>query len=428
MFASRGGTGGGKGGKYSVEDLYGISKKPKASSSSGSIVAKAGGARSSKTSPDQKTESVALASQILEAAHRLVERRRLELYLRECGLSLADCEVDRSAMTYRNLGKSGLRVSCLGLGTWVTFGSQISDEMAENLMTVAYENGVNLFDTAEVYASGRAEITLGNIIKKKGWRRSSFVITTKIYWGGQAETERGLSRKHIIEGLRGSLSRLQLDYVDIVFANRNDVNSPMEEIVRAMTFVINQGMAMYWGTSRWSAMEIMEAYSVARQFNLIPPVCEQAEYHYFQRDKVEVQLPELYHKIGVGAMTWSPLACGLITGKYSDGVPECSRAAMKGYQWLRERVNSEEGRRQLAKIKELHLLADRLGCTAAQLAIAWCLRSEGVSSVLLGVSNTDQLLENLGALRILSQMTPQTVSEMDGVLGNKPHLKKESRA
>uniref|UniRef100_A0A3Q2XB12 Potassium voltage-gated channel subfamily A regulatory beta subunit 3 n=1 Tax=Hippocampus comes TaxID=109280 RepID=A0A3Q2XB12_HIPCM len=281
----------------------------------------------------------------------------------------------------RNLGKSGLRVSCLGLGTWVTFGSQISDEMAENLMTLAYENGVNLFDTAEVYASGR---------------RSSFVITTKIYWGGQAETERGLSRKHIIE-----------------------------EIVRAMTFVINQGMAMYWGTSRWSAMEIMEAYSVARQFNLIPPVCEQAEYHYFQRDKVEVQLPELYHKIGVGAMTWSPLACGLITGKYSDGVPECSRAAMKGYQWLRERVNSEEGRRQLAKIKELHLLADRLGCTAAQLAIAWCLRSEGVSSVLLGVSNTDQLLENLG---ILSQMNPQTVTEMDAVLGNKPHSKKESRA
>uniref|UniRef100_A0AAX7TBU5 NADP-dependent oxidoreductase domain-containing protein n=1 Tax=Astatotilapia calliptera TaxID=8154 RepID=A0AAX7TBU5_ASTCA len=315
----------------------------------------------------------------------------------------------------------------------------VFSQMAENLMTVAYENGVNLFDTAEVYASGRAEITLGNIIKKKGWRRSSFVITTKIYWGGQAETERGLSRKHIIEGLRGSLSRLQLDYVDIVFANRNDVNSPMEEIVRAMTFVINQGMAMYWGTSRWSAMEIMEAYSVARQFNLIPPVCEQAEYHYFQRDKVEVQLPELYHKIGVGAMTWSPLACGLITGKYSDGVPECSRAAMKvmlfsmlvlmkGYQWLKERVNSEEGRRQLAKIKELHLLADRLGCTAAQLAIAWCLRSEGVSSVLLGVSNTDQLLENLGALRILSQMTPQTVTEMDALLGNKPHSKKESRA
>ncbi|XP_067293770.1 voltage-gated potassium channel subunit beta-2 isoform X3 [Pseudorasbora parva] len=422
MFGGRGA----KGGKFSVEDLYGISKKPKASSGAASST----GAKVNVQSrgKGQKGETNALASQILEAAHRLVERRRLELYLRECGLSINDCQSESQAMLYRNLGKSGLRVSCLGLGTWVTFGSQISDEMAESLMTIAYENGVNLFDTAEVYASGRAEITLGNIIKKKGWRRSSYVVTTKIYWGGQAETERGLSRKHIIEGLRGSLSRLQLDYVDIVFANRSDVNSPMEEVVRAMTFVINQGMAMYWGTSRWSAMEIMEAYSVARQFNLIPPVCEQAEYHYFQRDKVEVQLPELYHKIGVGAMTWSPLACGLITGKYSDGVPDCSRAAMKGYQWLKERVYSEEGRRQLAKIKELHLVADRLGCTAAQLAIAWCLRSEGVSSVLLGVSNTEQLIENLGALRVLSHMTPQTVSEMDALLGNKPHSKKESRA
>ncbi|XP_071220564.1 voltage-gated potassium channel subunit beta-2-like isoform X3 [Salvelinus alpinus] len=421
MFAgSRGDSG--KGGTFSVEDLYGISKKPKSSSSAWETTAKSGS-----RSAEQRSESE-LATQILEAAHRLVEKRRLTLYLRECAISLTDYEAERTAMIYRNLGKSGLRVSCLGLGTWVTFGSQISDEMAENLMTIAYEAGVNLFDTAEVYASGRAEITLGNIVKKKRWRRSSYVVTTKIYWGGQAETERGLSRKHIIEGLRGSLSRLQLDYVDIVFANRNDVNSPMEEIVRAMTFVINQGMAMYWGTSRWSAMEIMEAYSVARQFNLIPPVCEQAEYHYFQRDKVEVQLPELYHKIGVGAMTWSPLACGLITGKYSEGVPDISRANMKGYQWLKERVNSEEGRKQLAKIKELHLMADRLGCTAAQLAIAWCLRSEGVSSVLMGVSNTDQLVENLGALRLISQMTPQTVAEIDSLLGNKPHSKKESRA
>uniref|UniRef100_A0A4W5RDA2 Potassium voltage-gated channel subfamily A regulatory beta subunit 3 n=1 Tax=Hucho hucho TaxID=62062 RepID=A0A4W5RDA2_9TELE len=314
-----------------------------------------------------------------------------------------------SSMKYRNLGKSGLRVSCLGL-----VSLSLSPQMAENLMTIAYEAGVNLFDTAEVYASGRAEITLGNIIKKKGWRRSSYVVTTKIYWGGQAETERGLSRKHIIEGR----IKLRIHCWFMSFA----------EIVRAMTFVINQGMAMYWGTSRWSPMEIMEAYSVARQFNLIPPVCEQAEYHYFKRDKVEVQLPELYHKIGVGAMTWSPLACGLITGKYSEGVPDISRANIKGYQWLKERVNSEEGRKQLAKIKELHLMADRLGCTAAQLAIAWCLRSEGVSSVLLGVSNTDQLMENLGALRLISQMTSQTVAEIDSLLGNKPHSKKESRA
>uniref|UniRef100_A0A8D3CFY1 Voltage-gated potassium channel subunit beta-1 n=1 Tax=Scophthalmus maximus TaxID=52904 RepID=A0A8D3CFY1_SCOMX len=324
-----------------------------------------------------------------------------------------------------NLGKSGLRVSCLGLGefndvlslstgTWVTFGSQISDEMAESVMTVAYDSGVNLFDTAEVYASGR---------------RSSYVVTTKIYWGGQAETERGLSRKHIIEGLRGSLCRLQLDYVDIVFANRSDINAPMEEVVRAMTFVIDQGLAMYWGTSRWNAVEIMEAYSIARQFNLVPPVCEQAEYHYFQRDKVELHLPELYHKIGVGAMTWSPLACGLLTGKYNEGVPESSRAAMKGYAWLKERLFSSEGKKQLSKIKELHLLADRLNCTAAQLAIAWCLRSEGVSSVLLGVSNTEQLLENLGSIRVLTQLTPPLIAEMDAVLGNKPRsTKKEGRS
>ncbi|XP_039356014.1 voltage-gated potassium channel subunit beta-3 [Mauremys reevesii] len=334
-----------------------------------------------------------------------------------------------TGMKYRNLGKSGLRVSCLGLGTWVTFGSQISDETAENVMTIAYENGVNLFDTAEVYASGKAEKTLGNILRSKGWRRSSYVVTTKIYWGGQAETERGLSRKHIIEGLRGSLERLQLDYVDIVFANRMDANSPMEEIVRAMSYVINQGMAMYWGTSRWSAMEIMEAYSVARQFNLVPPVCEQAEYHMFQRDKVESQLPELYHKIGgCGAVTWSPLACGLITGKYEERVPENCRAAIKGYPWRKEKLQSEDGRKQQAKIKELQPIAERLGCTVAQLAIAWCLRSEGVSSVLLGVSSTDQLIENLGAIQVLAQLTPPVIQEIDALLGNKPNTKKESRA
>ncbi|XP_065273177.1 voltage-gated potassium channel subunit beta-3 isoform X2 [Emys orbicularis] len=304
-----------------------------------------------------------------------------------------------TGMKYRNLGKSGLRVSCLGLGTWVTFGSQISDETAENVMTIAYENGVNLFDTAEVYASGKAEKTLGNILRSKGWRRSSYVVTTKIYWGGQAETERGLSRKHIIE-----------------------------EIVRAMTYVINQGMAMYWGTSRWSAMEIMEAYSVARQFNLVPPVCEQAEYHMFQRDKVESQLPELYHKIGVGAVTWSPLACGLITGKYEERVPENCRAAIKGYQWLKEKLQSDDGRKQQAKIKELQPIAERLGCTVAQLAIAWCLRSEGVSSVLLGVSSAEQLIENLGAIQVLAQLTPPVIQEIDALLGNKPNTKKESRA
>ncbi|XP_060057318.1 voltage-gated potassium channel subunit beta-2 isoform X4 [Erinaceus europaeus] len=277
--------------------------------------------------PVRQTDMLEL--QRLREVRAAAQARNMESFLRMHGLSLESCTAQRTGMKYRNLGKSGLRVSCLGLGTWVTFGGQITDEMAEQLMTLAYDNGINLFDTAEVYAAGKAEVVLGNIIKKKGWRRSSLVITTKIFWGGKAETERGLSRKHIIEGLKASLERLQLEYVDVVFANRPDPNTPMEETVRAMTHVINQGMAMYWGTSRWSSMEIMEAYSVARQFNLIPPICEQAEYHMFQREKVEVQLPELFHKIGVGAMTWSPLACGIVSGKYDSGIPPYSRASLK---------------------------------------------------------------------------------------------------
>ncbi|XP_028319915.1 voltage-gated potassium channel subunit beta-1a isoform X2 [Gouania willdenowi] len=358
----------------------------------------------------------------------VVELKQLEEFLNFHSLSLQDSVKSQTGMSYRNLGKSGLRVSCLGLGTWVTFGGQITDEIAEQLMTIAYESGVNLFDTAEVYAGGRAEVILGNIIKKKCWRRSSLVITTKLYWGGKAETERGLSRKHIIEGLKGSLQRMQLEYVDVVFANRPDSNTPMEEIVRAMTYVINQGMAMYWGTSRWTAMEIMDAYSVARQFNLIPPVCEQAEYHLFQREKVEVQLPELYHKIGVGAMTWSPLACGIITGKYENGIPEASRASMKSYQWLKEKIVSEDGRKQQAKLKELQHIAEKLGCTLPQLAVAWCLRNEGVSSVLLGTSNPEQLTENIGAIQVLPKMSSHVVSEIDNILGNRPYSKKDYRS
>ncbi|KAM9315818.1 voltage-gated potassium channel subunit beta-1 isoform 1-T1 [Gastrophryne carolinensis] len=357
-----------------------------------------------------------------------MEQKRLECFVNVHGLSLKETVKMETGMLYRNLGKSGLRVSCLGLGTWVTFGGQISDEVAEQLMTIAYENGVNLFDTAEVYAAGKAEVILGNIIRKKCWRRSSLVITTKLYWGGKAETERGLSRKHIIEGLKGSLQRMQLEYVDVVFANRPDNNTPMEEIVRAMSYVINQGMAMYWGTSRWSAMEIMEAYSVARQFNLIPPVCEQAEYHLFQREKVEVQLPELYHKIGVGAMTWSPLACGVISGKYENGVPESARASLKCYQWLKDKILSEEGRKQQSKLKDLVPVAERLGCTLPQLAVAWCLRNEGVSSVLLGSSTPEQLIENLGAIQFLPKMTSHIVNEIDNILGNKPYSKKDYRS
>ncbi|XP_032472908.1 voltage-gated potassium channel subunit beta-3 isoform X1 [Phocoena sinus] len=377
-----------------------------------------------------------------------------------------------TGMKYRNLGKSGLRVSCLGLGTWVTFGSQISDETAEDVLTVAYEHGVNLFDTTEVYAAGKAERTLGNILKSKGWRRSSYVITTKIFGGGQAETERGLSRKHIIEGLRGSLERLQLGYVDIIFANRSDPNSPMEDcashdlchqpgpgpilgdipmggcrnhgecathlaVLQLVptfhmatpnpTLLEGRGSGRKWkecSDPHLFPTPTQEAYSMARQFNLIPPVCEQAEHHLFQREKVEMQLPELYHKIGVGSVTWSPLACGLITSKYDGRVPDTCRVNIKGYQWHKDKVQSEDGKKQQAKVMDLLPIAHQLGCTVAQLAIAWCLRSEGVSSVLLGVSSAEQLIEHLGALQVLSQLTPQTVMEIEGLLGHKPHLKK----
>ncbi|XP_068194380.1 voltage-gated potassium channel subunit beta-2-like [Antennarius striatus] len=376
----------------------------------------------------QQRNSQIAEFQRLREVRAAAQLKNLEDFLRMNHVSLKDSVSYTTGMNYRNLGKSGLRVSCLGLGTWVTFGGQITDEVAEELMTVAYDNGINLFDTAEVYNAGRAEAILGRIIKKKGWRRSSLVITTKIFWGGKAEMERGLSRKHIIEGLKASLQRLQLDYVDVVFANRPDPNTPIEETVRAMTHVINQGMAMYWGTSRWTCMEIMEAYSVARQFNQIPPICEQAEYHMFQRGKVEVQLPELFHKIGVGAMTWSPLACGVISGKYVSGIPPHSRASLKGYQWMKDKILSEEGHRQQMKLKELQAVAERLGCTLPQLAIAWCLRNEGVNSVLLGASSTDQLMENIRAIQVLPKLSLSIVCEVDHILGNRSYSKKDFRS
>uniref|UniRef100_A0A672FF37 Voltage-gated potassium channel subunit beta-1 n=1 Tax=Salarias fasciatus TaxID=181472 RepID=A0A672FF37_SALFA len=349
--------------------------------------------------------------QRLREVRAAAQLKNLEDFLKMNHVSLKDTTSYSTGMIYRNLGKSGLRVSCLGLGE----RRQQHTHVAEELVTLAYENGINLFDTAEVYSAGKAEEVLGGVIKKKGWRAS-----TALCW----KPISALSEP----GLRASLDRLQLEYVDVVFANRPDPSTPIEETVRAMTHVINQGMAMYWGTSRWTSMEIMEAYSVARQFNQIPPICEQAEYHMFQREKVEVQLPDLFHKIGIGAMTWSPLACGILSGKYSVGVPAQSRASLKGYQWLKDRILSEEGSRQQLKVKELQAVAERLGCTLPQLAIAWCLRNDGVNAVLLGASRADQLMDNIRAVQVLPKLSLSVVSEVDGILGNKPNSKKDFRS
>ncbi|NXY39646.1 KCAB1 protein, partial [Pomatorhinus ruficollis] len=281
--------------------------------------------------------------------------------------SSSDSSVKQPGMKYRNLGKSGLRVSCLGLGTWVTFGGQITDEMAEQLMTLAYDNGINLFDTAEVYAAGKAWHCVSMSGRLWSLAHPEWLLSLSPSYSSESIPWTPSSSHRSIGqwDARKPSAQCEPPSASAAPAKPHLPLSPSlpAETVRAMTHVINQGMAMYWGTSRWSSMEIMEAYSVARQFNLIPPICEQAEYHMFQREKVEVQLPELFHKIGVGAMTWSPLACGIVSGKYDGGIPPYSRASLKGYQWLKDKILSEEGRRQQAKLKELQAIAERLGCT-----------------------------------------------------------------
>lgn len=325
-------------------------------------------------------------------------------------------------MLYRKLGNSGLNVSCIGIGTWVTFGNQINDELAEELLTVAYENGVNYFDTAEVYAGGKAEIVLGNILKKKKWRRSTYVVSTKIFWGGRSPTESGLSRKHIIEGLNGSLQRLQLDYVDVVFANKSDPSTPMEEIVRSFTHLINQGKAMYWATANWTCMEIVEACTVAKQLNLIAPIVNQTQYNVFNRSTIEsADVSLTAKKTGITSLAWSPLGGGMYTGKYGGGeLSSFSRAHLKGYGWMKEELLSDEGRRHQAKLKELEIISDKVGCTLAQMLICWCLRDEAmVCGILTGATSPDQLYENLKSLSFLSKIG-KVSDTIDQVLGNKP--------
>ena len=330
-------------------------------------------------------------------------------------------------MEYRYLGESGLQVSALSLGAWVTYGGQVGEEIAHECMTAAYESGVNFFDNAEVYADGNAEIVMGNVIKKSGWKRSDLIISTKIFWGGSGPNDRGLSRKHIIEGTEASLARLQLDYVDLIFCHRADLHTPVEETVRAMNYLIDQGKTFYWGTSEWSATQIMEAYAVARREHLIPPLMEQPQYHMFHRERVEVEYHRLYKEIGLGTTIWSPLASGMLTGKYNDGIPDGTRITLDGYEWLRERFESDEAQQDIKKVKQMTPIADELGCTMAQLALAWCLKNPHVSSVITGASKPEQVTENMKALDVATKLDDDVMARIEEILDNKPEPERDWR-
>ena len=322
-------------------------------------------------------------------------------------------------MNYRRLGKSGLQLSELSLGAWVTYGGQVAEEGASDCMKAAYEAGVNFFDNAEAYSDGNAEIVMGNVIRKAGWRRESLVISTKIFWGGEGPNDKGLSHKHIVEGVNNALRRLQMDYVDLVFCHRPDPNTPIEETVRAMDIIIRQGKAFYWGTSEWNAADVMRADGLARQYGLMPPTMEQPQYNMFERERVEKEYVPLFRDLRYGTTIWSPLASGLLTGKYNRGIPPGSRASLKGYEWLRESVLAPE---RIRKVKRLQPIAADLGCTLAQLGLAWCLKNPNVSTVITGASRPEQVNENMKALNVVPKLTTKVIVRIEEVLGNKPKL------
>lgn len=326
-------------------------------------------------------------------------------------------------MEYRRLGRSGLKVSALSFGSWVTFDNQMQLEAAEQCMVVAYDAGVNFFDNAEAYAQGQSEILMGQVLKKTNWPRDTYIVSSKVYWGSAKDpvpTQWGLNRKHVIEACNQALKRLQLDYLDLYFCHRPDKETPIEETVRAMHDLIQQGKVLYWGTSEWSAQQIMEAYGVARQFQLIPPTMEQPQYNMFHRERFEVEYARLYEEIGLGTTIWSPLASGLLTGKYNQGIPEGSRANLEGFEWLRERFTSKQAQIQIGKVRELTALANDLGTNMPRLAIAWCLKNPNVSTVITGASRVEQVNDNMLALGVANQLTEDLMGNIETILDNKP--------
>lgn len=327
-------------------------------------------------------------------------------------------------MEYRHLGRSGLKVSELSLGSWVTFHDQVDVDAAADCMAAAYDAGVNFFDNAEIYANGKSEEVMGAALKKLGWRRSSYVLSTKFFWGlHDGPNERNtLNRKRLLEGIAGSLQRLQLDYVDLIFCHRPDPTTPIEETVWAMHNIIEQGRALYWGTSEWSAGEIVAAIEIAERHHLHKPVMEQPQYNMLVRERFEKEYVRLFKDYGYGSTIWSPLASGLLTGKYNNGIPANSRAALKGYEWLHDHVTNPES---LLKVKALQSLASDLGYSIAQLALAWCLKNPNVSTVITGASRVEQVTENMNATIAVEKLTDSVMAEIEAILDNKPRIESD---
>jgi voltage-dependent potassium channel beta subunit len=325
-------------------------------------------------------------------------------------------------MEYRRLGRSGLKLGALSYGSWVTFSYQLDEDAAADCLRVAYEAGVNFFDNAEVYADGESERIMGRVLRRLGWPRDTWCVSSKVYWGGDLPTQRGLHRKHVHEACHAALSRLQVDHLDLYFCHRPDLETPIEETVRAMDVLVRQGKVLYWGTSEWSAQQIQEAHGVARQYGLTPPTMEQPQYNLFHRDRVEREYHRLYSEIGLGTTVWSPLASGILSGKYSSGIPAGSRTTLPDYDWLRERIESAEGRRRIETARELASVARELGVPLAQLSIAWCLLNPGVSTVILGASSVAQLRENLASLDVVPRLTADVRERIESILGNRPEL------
>jgi len=316
-------------------------------------------------------------------------------------------------MEYRNLGKSGLRLSALSYGAWVTFGKQVDLAAAKDLLSTAFEAGVNFFDNAEAYENGAAEEVMGEALESLGWDRSEWCVSSKAFWGGDKPTQRGLSRKHLVDACHAALKRLRVDYLDLYFCHRPDHRTPVAETVEAMTDLIRQGKVLYWGTSEWTARELVEAHGIARERNLIAPTMEQCQYNLVHRQRLEVEYAPLFAGPGLGTTIWSPLASGLLTGKYNEGIPDDSRLNLEGYDWLRDRLAGDSGERLVESSRELGKIAGELGISQARLALAWCLKKPNVSTVILGASKLDQLKENLKAVDDQEQLTADVVERIE---------------